>query len=843
MLNRPALVGAPAAIRGLVLLAALISAALPLDLLVESPGWIIVTLLGAAPVIGVGLVARQLIRGSVLVPVLQVLTILIVVVGLAVRSGGLVLADGWRALPGGLVEVLIAGLEELAGAVVPVPVGPTGLVVLVLFAALAALALDLMLVDLGWHTPAALLLGAFALLPVVHHPGGAAWWAVLGPLLGALAVLALRTLHPDAEVIEGERRPQVGPLHRPVGTAAATVLVIAVVLAAALPLGRSLPQFSEPRLPLSIDQVNRWAGTGGSGSGGPAPALVHPSVSVRRSLLEQSGAEVLRYTTDDPAPGYLKQWVLPGFDGQNFVPIEDAGDAGVSAPTDAALGGRVSSPGPGEHLSVITLSGRPSRALPAPARIRGAELAEGRRATGPTARPGPFLAVQEHYGELHLGGQRPASLTYSVLHSGAEPGVEELDAVRREDMPGDVQEMGIIGASSNSTAEQYLGQEIPEALDAPGPYEAGRILEDHFHRAFTYSLTAVTPPGEDPLASFLTERTGYCEQYAAAFALMMNQMGYPTRVVVGYTAGTVDGPDRVVTGRNAHAWPEVWFGAEIGWIPMEPTPAGAGPGVGGTGDDGPTAPPPQGTEEEPADPESTPAEEETSAEQDETGTEEPSAEETAGAADGGTGVAEGRAGLRGAWTLLGLGLLLGGGLAGAMLLRRRRARSREHAWQQALEGGADATALHAWEQIRTAVARRRRQEARRGMTSRGGEGMPPVDLSSTVGPETALEELAEALAVRAEPTAAPGPAAEPARDERADDESMSSSPEAIGRPGTDEGRSEAERLRWAGRALGTDLVRARYAPPGPRRSPEEVRADALVILDALDGPGRGSGGA
>jgi Transglutaminase-like superfamily/TgpA N-terminal domain len=60
------------------------------------------------------------------------------------------------------------------------------------------------------------------------------------------------------------------------------------------------------------------------------------------------------------------------------------------------------------------------------------------------------------------------------------------------------------------------------------------------------------------------------EQYATAFALMANQLGYPVRVVMGFKqpagSGTV-----TITGNNITAWDEVAFKG-VGWIPFFPTP-------------------------------------------------------------------------------------------------------------------------------------------------------------------------------------------------------------------------------------------------------------------------------
>jgi hypothetical protein len=60
-------------------------------------------------------------------------------------------------------------------------------------------------------------------------------------------------------------------------------------------------------------------------------------------------------------------------------------------------------------------------------------------------------------------------------------------------------------------------------------------------------------------------------------ALLARVVGIPSRVAVGYTYGDrIDGQRDgrrlwEVTGRDAHAWPELYF-ESVGWVPFEPTP-------------------------------------------------------------------------------------------------------------------------------------------------------------------------------------------------------------------------------------------------------------------------------
>nr|BFE88893.1 hypothetical protein GCM10020093_114940 [Planobispora longispora] len=103
----------------------------------------------------------------------------------------------------------------------------------------------------------------------------------------------------------------------------------------------------------------------------------------------------------------------------------------------------------------------------------------------------------------------------------------------------------------------------------------------------------------------LRSRAGYCEQFAAAMAVLARAVDIPSRVAIGYTGGTsVSGRWNVRT-HDSHAWPELYFEG-AGWLRFEPTPSGpAGQGtatrppytfpeVTTGGDDEPTAQPSAG---------------------------------------------------------------------------------------------------------------------------------------------------------------------------------------------------------------------------------------------------------
>jgi len=91
---------------------------------------------------------------------------------------------------------------------------------------------------------------------------------------------------------------------------------------------------------------------------------------------------------------------------------------------------------------------------------------------------------------------------------------------------------------------------------------------------FSYTLQ---PPllGDDPVDEFLFDtRSGYCEHYAAAFALLMRSAGIPARIVLGYQGGEFNpaGNYYIVRQWDAHAWAEVWLTGS-GWVRVDPTAA------------------------------------------------------------------------------------------------------------------------------------------------------------------------------------------------------------------------------------------------------------------------------
>jgi transglutaminase-like putative cysteine protease len=98
---------------------------------------------------------------------------------------------------------------------------------------------------------------------------------------------------------------------------------------------------------------------------------------------------------------------------------------------------------------------------------------------------------------------------------------------------------------------------------------------DWFRRA-GLEYTLVPPPlGRDSVDEFLFEtKSGFCEHFASAFAVLMRSAGVPARIVTGYQGGEINPVDgyMIVRQSDAHAWVEVWLAKE-GWVRIDPTAA------------------------------------------------------------------------------------------------------------------------------------------------------------------------------------------------------------------------------------------------------------------------------
>jgi len=100
-----------------------------------------------------------------------------------------------------------------------------------------------------------------------------------------------------------------------------------------------------------------------------------------------------------------------------------------------------------------------------------------------------------------------------------------------------------------------------------------RRVKGFLERGFRYDTQV--EDGDRPLEDFLfTRRSGYCQHFSGAAALLLRLAGVPARVATGFAPGQYDSERRVwqVRDLDAHSWVEVYFEG-VGWVPVDPTPS------------------------------------------------------------------------------------------------------------------------------------------------------------------------------------------------------------------------------------------------------------------------------
>jgi uncharacterized protein YbdZ (MbtH family) len=101
-----------------------------------------------------------------------------------------------------------------------------------------------------------------------------------------------------------------------------------------------------------------------------------------------------------------------------------------------------------------------------------------------------------------------------------------------------------------------------------------RFFADNFSYSVWLGPVKAARTNETPLARFLLHsRSGHCEYFATATALLLRELGIPARYAVGYAVHERSGKGYVVRERDAHAWCLVWNEQTKMWQDFDTTPA------------------------------------------------------------------------------------------------------------------------------------------------------------------------------------------------------------------------------------------------------------------------------
>lgn len=100
--------------------------------------------------------------------------------------------------------------------------------------------------------------------------------------------------------------------------------------------------------------------------------------------------------------------------------------------------------------------------------------------------------------------------------------------------------------------------------------EAALALTHFIHSTFEYDPAATTVT--TPVLEALENRHGVCQDFAQVLIGALRSLGLSARYVSGYLETTPPaGRERLVGADASHAWVELWCGANIGWVALDPT--------------------------------------------------------------------------------------------------------------------------------------------------------------------------------------------------------------------------------------------------------------------------------
>jgi transglutaminase-like putative cysteine protease len=343
------------------------------------------------------------------------------------------------------------------------------------------------------------------------------------------------------------------PLSAATGHGARRVATLAVAVAVLVP--GILPGFHSVAL---VD----FSTTGGD------KAHIDPFVSIKAQLQRRDPVDLFQVTSvdgsGDPRAAYWRLYALDQFDGT----------AWRSSDPDAERGGILSTP------ATLATSSPSSPAIDQGYRI----LTDFADRWLPMAYPPQTVNVP--FATIRYDAELTAAVTpdtfgegleYSVRSLVVSPTPEDLDAVSVE--PSVLLGIDVPDRYTFVPDDVPLAvQEIAEAWteNASTPYRQVLAIQQHFVSSgdFRYSLDVRARADANALVDFLTRtKTGFCQQFAAAMAVLVRELGIPARVAVGFRPGSQSGDTFTVSTEDAHSWVEVLFPG-YGWLPFEPTPGG-----------------------------------------------------------------------------------------------------------------------------------------------------------------------------------------------------------------------------------------------------------------------------
>jgi transglutaminase-like putative cysteine protease len=192
---------------------------------------------------------------------------------------------------------------------------------------------------------------------------------------------------------------------------------------------------------------------------------------------------------------------------------------------------------------------------------------------GPLERGNRVYANQQR--QLILMRKTPGPVRYEFISRIDEPSAASLEAQGDPEVDAPLA-FYLQHGSSLSTEFNDLAHRITSG--AQTRHAKVRAVLAFLATDFEYTLDQLpskrVEAGGDPVEGFVFEtRAGHCEYFASAMALLLREVGVPTRIVNGYYGGHYNelGDFYAVRQADAHSWVEVHFG-DFGWVTFDPTP-------------------------------------------------------------------------------------------------------------------------------------------------------------------------------------------------------------------------------------------------------------------------------
>jgi hypothetical protein len=531
----------------------------------SSSAWMLPVIGGIVLVAGCCALVRMSPLPSAFEPIIAAIAVLLLLTGLYAHSVAHLAIFPGRAALRRLGDVARGGFTEVRQLPTPAP-AHHGLVMLtVIGVAAIALVVDLMCVTLRRAALAGLpLLALFTVCAATGHHGV----SILSFIVAAVGYLWL--LYADnrdkvarwgAAIGSGSRARPASAWSTDAASAPPPASLGRQVGAVAISLGVVVPLL----IPGLHTGINKHSTSGaGSGDGSGSVQTFDPIVRVGADLRSLPTAPVVRYRTTTARPGYLRLTSLDQFNGRSFVEGQltapATATAGASLPIDPPL---PPNSGPQVTTSYVMADKQAYYWLPVQATAIGVQV-------GDQWRYDPKSAT------IFSAATTTAGIRYTERSVPVTPSANQLASVPKPPVGLDVDL-----TLPETVSPQVKALEKRITAGAKSPYAAAVAIEDYLTGpTFRYDTSIPQDNGPDPLGDFLfhTHR-GFCQQFATAMTVMARQHGIPARVAVGFTRG-IQQPDGswLVTTRDAHAWPELWFQG-YGWLPFEPTPRGDGQAV------------------------------------------------------------------------------------------------------------------------------------------------------------------------------------------------------------------------------------------------------------------------